>query len=119
MPASLLFTKKNMKRLQLMRLVALLAIGSLAGCSKASLRPPAAADVLRQSVDRSGRGLRDNQGETGSNDMRRKPSPCIKWAKGSGQASKRLQKVVKKTADPGAISQHREKKLQAESEYHQ
>jgi hypothetical protein len=119
MPASLLFTKKNMKRLKLMRLVALLAIGSLAGCSKASLQPPAAADVVLQSVGRSTRGLGDNQGETDGTSMRGKPSPCIKWARGSGQASKRLQKAVKKTADPGAISQHREKKLQAESEYHQ
>jgi peptidoglycan hydrolase-like protein with peptidoglycan-binding domain len=56
--------------------------------------------------------------ETGYETTPGKPSAGIKWAKGSGRASKTLRKAVKTVAAPESGRGDREKTLQAENEKH-
>jgi peptidoglycan hydrolase-like protein with peptidoglycan-binding domain len=53
--------------------------------------------------------------ETGIETTKGKPSAGIKWAKGSGRTIRTLRKAVKTPADPEAVPEDREKKLQAET----
>jgi hypothetical protein len=113
-----LMAGEPMKRLKLWSLVAALTLGNLLGCSRASTNSPDAADRIRKSFDQSGRDHGEGREETGPETTKGKPSACIKWAKGSGRTSKTLRKAVKTAADPEAIPEDREKKLQAENEQH-
>src|ERR1700720_2694823 len=110
--------KRKYERLELWLLVALLAVGSLAGCSRASTTLPDASDRISKSFDQSGREHGKGREETGPETTKGKPSACIKWVKGSARTGKTLRKAVKTAADPEAIPEDREKKLQAENETH-
>jgi cytochrome oxidase Cu insertion factor (SCO1/SenC/PrrC family) len=70
---SLLFAKENMRRLKLWLLVALLAVGSLVSCSRASTKSPDASDSIRKSFDKSGPELGEGCEETGSETTKGKP----------------------------------------------
>jgi hypothetical protein len=90
-----------MKNVNLWLLVALLAVGSLEGCSRAYTAPPFAPDRTRKSFETD-------------TETQNKPSACIKWVHGSGR-TKPLRKAVK-ISEPAAVG--REKQLQADNEDH-
>ena len=79
--------REPMKRLELWSLVAVLAVGELMGCSRASTKPPNASDGIR-----AGRGIAEGRQEVASGTTQLKPSACIKRDKGSGRLNKPLAK---------------------------
>jgi hypothetical protein len=94
-----------MKRLKLWSLVAVLAVGNLLGCSRASTKPPHASDGIR-----AGRGVAEGRQEVAGT-TQLKPSACIKRDKGSVRRSKPLRK-----AKDAIVSKDPERKLQAKNE---
>ena len=107
-----------MKRLKLWLLVAVVAIGSLVGCSRASTKSRDASDHTRKLFDQSGRELGVSREEVRAETTKNKPSACIKWAKGSGRRST-LRRAIKTAADPQAVPENREKNLQAANDNYQ
>ena len=97
-----------MKRLELWSLVAVLAVGNLMGCSRASSssKLPHASDGIRAS-----RGVAEGRQEVAPGTTQLKPSACIKRDKGFGRLGKPLRK-----AKDAIVSKDPERKLQAENE---
>ena len=96
-----------MLRPKLWTLVAGLALGNLLGCSRAP-RNSEPSDAVG-----SNREVAEVAPETIPGTNPDKPSPCIKWAKGSGRLSK---PEVVKTTGTESTSRDRQKRLQAENE---
>jgi hypothetical protein len=97
-------------RLKLWTLVGGLALGNLLGCSRAP-RNFEPSDAVR-----SGPEVAEGAPETIPGTNQDKPSPCIKWAKGSGRLTKPVRKAVKTTVGTESPSRDRQKRLQAENE---
>jgi peptidoglycan hydrolase-like protein with peptidoglycan-binding domain len=87
---------------------------SIRGFQKAE-NLPVTGQLDAQTADKLG-VKPESREETGYQTATGKPSAYIEWAKGSGQTSKTLRKVVKTVATPE--SGDREKTLQEENENH-
>ena len=101
--------REPMKRLKLWSLVAVLAVGNLMGCSRASTKPPHASDGIP-----AGRGVAEGRQEVAPGTTQLKPSACItciKRDRGSGRLSK-----PPRSAKNAIVSKDPERKLQAENE---
>ena len=93
-----------MQSLRLYSIVVALAVGI--GCSRASIKSPDASHGIV-----AGREVAESNQEGSLVPAQAKPSPCIKWEKGSGRFSK-----IPRKATGVAVSRDPHKNLQAMNE---